>query len=582
MKKKLLFLALGVGLMTAAFSGCSKQQSTESKASETASESSKDAEDADAAKEEESGEETSDTQGEVKPVTVRIEQVTHTASADLGDNITKNEAQYEYPRLYLDDESAKDYPELAKAFEQYNSKYDADKDSVLETLKEEYAEVKDTFGDDSSMYISENIKGSVLRADSNVVSILIDYNDFHGGAHGYYCTYGVNFDAQTGKELCLGDVVKDKDAFTKLVSEKFFEKYTKNPDYTGLEDAGEELQGYDFNSNDSIQWSIDPECVTVYFAPYTLGAYALGAQDISIYFDEAPEVFNEQYTKACENYIMPLDAYKSVSIDVGTGKRETVDFSLNTVGDAEWGLYLPTFSIGNLDIKSEWECYSMECYLVHSNDRYYIYAFQTTDNDYVFLSVVDLANKSLDSTRNEILYNNHYYSSDYSKENYSIWVKGCTALTNPEHLVLATSLDTLGTYSGHRTYHVGDDGYPAADEDYYTSESEFAFKLVKDLELDVVDESGKITGKENVSAGTYLAVVRTDGESFADVQAVDESEIEVYGEDEWKTYHLNKSITELADTAKTMYRIAVDKSEYPYKANGVEEDKLFEGLMYAG
>lgn len=582
MKKKLLFLALGIGLMTAAFSGCSKQQSTENTTSEAATESSKDAENAEAAKEEESGEETSAASGEVKPVTVRIEQVEHTASADMGDNISKTEAQYEYPRLYLDDESAKDYPELAKAFEQYNSKYDADKDSVLETLKDEYAEVKDAYGDDTTMFIAETLKGSVLRADSNVVSILIDYDDFHGGAHGFYCTYGVNFDAKTGKELCLGDVVKDKDAFTKLVSEKFYEEYTKNPDYTGLNDAGEELQGYDFNSNDYIQWSIDPECVTVYFAPYTLGAYALGAQDISIYFDEAPEIFNEQYTKACENYIMPLDAYKSVSVDAGTGKREKVDYSLNNVGDAEWGIYQPTFSIGNLDITGEWDCYSMECYLVHSNGKYYIYAFQTTYNDGVFLSVVDLANKSLDSSRNEILHNEYYYSSDYSKENYSIWIKGCTALTNPEHLVLATSLDTLGTYSAYRTYHVGDDGYPEAEEDYYTSDSDFAFKAAKDLELDVVDESGKVTGKENVPAGTYLAVVRTDGKSFADVQAVDESEIEVYGEGEWKTYHLNKSISELADTTKSMYRIAVDRSDYPYKANGVEEDELFEGLMYAG
>ncbi len=582
MKKKLLFLALGVGLMTAAFSGCSKQPSTESTASDEASESSRDAENAEAEKEEESGEEASEDSGEVKPVAVRIEQVTHTASADMGDNINKTEAQYEYPRLYLDDESAGDYPELAKALEQYNSKYDADKDSVLETLKEEYAEVKDVYSDDSSMYISENLKGSVLRADSNIVSILFDYEDFHGGAHGYYCTYGVNFDTQTGKELCLGDVIKDKDAFIKLVSEKFFEEYTKNPDYTGLKDAGEELQGYDFNSNDNILWSIDPEGVTVYFAPYTLGAFALGAQDISIYFDEAPEIFNEQYTRTCENYIMPLDAYKSVSIDTGTGKREKVDFSLNSVGDAEWGIYQPKFSIGNLDINSDWECYSMECYLMHFNDKYYIYAFQTTDNDYVFLSVIDLANKSLDSSRNQLLHINRYYSSDYSKENYSLWVNGFTALTNPEHLVLATSIDTLGTYSGHRAYHVGDDGYPAADEDYYISESEFAFKAARDLELDVVDESGNVTGKENVPAGTYLAVVRTDGESFADVQAVDESEIEVYGEDEWKTYHLNKSISELADTSKTMYRINVDRSEYPYRANGAEETELFEGLMYAG
>ena len=582
MNKRLLFLALSAGLIAAAFTGCSKQQTAESTAADSTTEAGdQSTAESDKAEESSAAEEQTEAAG-VKPVAVRIEQVTNSAMEANGDNVNTTAAEYAYPRLYLDAESASEYPELAKAFEAYNSKNDADKDSVLAGLKSEYDEIKEFNTDDSSMYITETLEGRILRADSNVVSMLVDYTDFHGGAHGYYYTYGVSFDVRTGKELCLGDVVKDKDAFIKLVSDKFLEKYTKDPDYSSLTDAGEELKSYDFNSNESLLWSIDPEGVTVYFAPYTLGAYALGAQDISVYFDEAPEVFNEQYTESCADYIMPLNDYKSVSIDVGSGNRETVSATLKAGDNAQYGLYQPTYSIGNLDINGEWECYSMESYLVRNNGRYYIYSFQSSDDDMVFLSVVDLANKSLDSSRNDLLRINTYYSSDYSNSDESIWLKGCEAFTNPKHFVLATSLDAIGTYSGYRSYHAGDDGYPVADEDYYTSESEFAFKAVKDLELDVVDEGGKLTGKENVSAGTYLAVVRTDGKSFADIQAVDESEIEVYGESDWKTYHLNHSMSQLADTGKTMYRVTVDKSEYPYRVNGVNEDELFSNIMYAG
>ena len=582
MKKRLLFLALSAGLIAAAFTGCSKQQTAESTAAESSTaETSNQSDDASAKEEESAAEEQTDAEG-VKPVAVRIEQVTNNAMEDNGNNASTTAAQYAYPRLYLDDEAAAEYPELAKAFEEYNSKNDADKDSVLAGLKSEYDEIKEYNTDDSSMYITETLNGRILRADSNVVSMLIDYTDFHGGAHGYYYTYGVSFDAKTGKELCLGDVVKDKDAFIKLVSDKFFEKYTKDPDYSSLTDAGEELKGYDFNSNESLLWSIDPEGVTVYFAPYTLGAYALGAQDISIYFDEAPEVFNEQYTEACADYIMPLDDYKSISIDVGSGKREAVSATLEYGDNAQYGLYQPSYSIGNLDINGAWECYSMEAYLVHSNDKYYIYSFQSSDDDAVYLSVVDLANKSMDDSRNDLLRINTYYSSDYSKPDESIWVNGKEAFTNPKSFVLATSLDAVGTYSGYRTYHVGEDGYPVSDANFYTSESQTAFVAAKDLELDTVDADSKITGKENVSAGTYLAVVRTDGTSYVDIQAVDESEIEVYGEDEWKTYHLKHSMSQIADTGKTMYRVTVDKSNYPYKANGVNEDELFSNIMYAG
>lgn len=581
MRKRLLPMVLCAGIIAAAFSGCSKQQTAES----TAADSTAEAADQSTAGTDEAGEsgaaeEQTETNG-VSPVAVRIEQVTATVSEDKGNNISRTEAQYEYPRLYLDDAAAEEYPELNKALEAYNSKKDTDKDSVLAELKSEFDEIKEGLDADSTMYISENIKGRILRADSNVVSMLIDYSDFHGGAHGYYYTCGVNFDTQTGKELCLGDVVKDKDAFVKLVSDKFFEKYTKNPDYIGMTDAGEELKGYDFNSNESIQWSIDPECVTVYFAPYTLGSFAQGAQDISIYFDEAPEVFNEQYTRACDNYIMPLDENKSVSIDVGSGKRETVAASLKSGDYAEYDMYQPCYSIGNIDINDEWECYSMDSYLVHSDDKYYIYSFQYSDDDAVTLNVVDLANKSLDSSRSALMDENYYYSSDYSDDRTSVWVRGRKALTNPKHMVFSSSLDVLGTYSGYRNYHVGDDGYPEADESFYTSRSETAFAAAKDLELDKVDADGKTAGKENVPAGTCFAVVRTDGESYADIQAVDASEVETSGEGEWKSYHLNRSMDEIADTGKTMYRITIDKSTFPYKANGVNEDELFSGIMYA-
>ncbi len=582
MKKKLLFLALSAGLIAATFTGCSKQQTAES--TEATSEAKADEQETaaeDETKDDAASEEQTDADA-VKPITVRIEQVTNSATSNQGNNTVKTEAEYEYPRLYLDGEEAAEYPELAKAFEDYNSKLDADKDSILEELKSEYDDVKDLFDSESSMYTSETLKGRILRADSNVVSMLINYTDFHGGAHGYYATYGVSFDSKTGKELCLGDVVKDKDAFIKLVSDKFYEKYTKNPDYSSLTDAGEELKDYDFNSNDSVSWSIDPECVTVYFPPYTLGAYALGAQDISVYFDEAPEVFNEQYTKACADYIMPLDDNKSVSVDAGSGKRETVTATLEYGDNVQYGLYKPSYSIGNLDFNAEWECYSMEAYLVHVNDKYYIYSFQTSDDDAVYLNVVDLANKSLDNSRTEFLYINRYYSSDYSVSNESTWANGCTALTNPESFVLETRLDAVGTYSGFKTYHVADDGYPVSDDSFYTADSSSAFLAAKDLELDTVDAEGNITGKGNVSAGTYLMVIYTDGESYADIQEVDASETEALGSDDWKTYSLKKSSYELADTSKAIYRITLDKSSYPYKVNGENEDEVFSNVMYAG
>lgn len=278
---------------------------------------------------------------------------------------------------------------------------------------------------------------------------------------------------------------------------------------------------------------------------------------------------------------MPLDEYKSVSIDIGSGKRETVAAILKSGDNAQYGLYQPCYSIGNLDINGEWECYSMDAYLVHSDDKYYIYSFQYSDDDAVLLSVVDLAGKSLDNSRDALLREYYYYESDYSNDDASTLILGCTALTNPRSFILESHHDILGTYSAHKTYYVGADGYPESDDAAFISDSETAFAAAKELELDVVDADGKITGKEKVPAGTCLAVVRTDGTSFADIQQVDESELEVKGGDDWKIYTLKHSMSKLADTGKTMYRVTVDTSDFPHKANGVDENELFSDIMYA-
>ena len=591
MKKRLFGLVLSMSLIGAAasLSGCSKQEAAETTAAE--SEAAEEAESESAAevesKEAEGGDAAKADDGTVKPVAVRIEQVNDDISEDKGDNIRKTAAVYEYPRLYLDGDDAKGYPELAKAFEDYNAKADSQKDETLKTLKDEYDEVKDFYGEDSDMYVYENYNGSILRADSNVVSMLIGYEDFHGGAHGYYFSYGVNFDTKTGKQLLLSDVVKDKDAFVKLVSERFAEEYgSRKGEYGDLKDAGEQLKEQDFSSDEGNQWSISPDCVTVYFSPYTLGAYAQGAQEISIYFDEAPEVFNEQYTVSSEDYAVPINAWHNVKIDVGNGKREPVTVEQATTEyTEEAGLYKTQFNLGETSLLADWESYSIiSSYLVRSNGKYYIYAFQGSDNDYVFLSVVDVAAKKVDDSLNSYYNLLSYYSNSDSYVDNELYesIHGGAAFTNPKKFELTTRLDILGTYTAYKTYEVGQNGLPVSSDEYYISESSFAMKAVKDLELEKIDTDGNVTGKETVPAGSFLAVARTDGKGIADLVLVDEAYIETTGESEWEHYLLTKDIAELAGSAKTMYRVTVERTEYPYKVNGEEEDSVFAGVMYAG
>ena len=506
------------------------------------------------------------------PISVTIEHVTDTLSEEKGNVI------YQYPKFYLDEEDGISYPELKAAFESYNSRVESNENAVLDDLESYYEAYVETYTEDTWCQITSEITARALRADSNAVSILYESYDYEGGVHGYHYTGGMNFDTGTGKELTLGDVVEDKDAFIELVSEAFSRDYGDD----GLVDAGEMLKEWDFASNENILWTIDPTCVSIYFAPYVLGSYADGEQVVSVFFDEAPEVFCETYRMACEDYVLPITSSKPVSILSSSGERENISVDLETVRYDDYDEYQVGYTIGDTKLMAQWSCYGADSYLVHVDGKNYIYAFQSMDNDDTCLSVVDADNKSFDDEKNMNVCRKVYWKNSDTQMQ-SETVQGSTAFTNPIKYELGFRVDVLGTYNVYGNCHTGSDGYPVfEDAIYYTSGAGAAFRTIKETECDIVDKEGNITGKAVIPADSFLAVVRTDGENIADIQIIDSSFIEKQGSEEWPVYVLNKEIEEIVDLDGTIYRVTTDRSDYPYKVNGEEEGSLFEGVLYTG
>ena len=427
--------------------------------------------------------------------------------------------------------------------------------------------------------MSESVKPHVMRADSRIVSVLCSFEDYHGGAHGYYYTYGRNYDVASGRELKLSDVVSKKDKFIGLVRDKFEEKYA-NDSYM-LTNAGEYLATLGEEEYASTPWIMDSESITLFFAPYVLGTYADGAQEVSIYFDEAPELFAAKYLDTCADYVIPLLPARSYEANAGDGKRVAIDVDFDY--NDEYGSYAREYVIGNTRIRPEGYSYSSDSYIVVAGGKHYLYTFSSAENDYSMLEVVDVDTKSLDESRTE---NAGLGGSDYTWDEGDSYDTSCLrgpAFIDPSDVVLSRRLEVLGTTNGYRSCHVGTDGYPAANDEFYTILTSFAIRAKKDLKLDVVDASGKKTGTKTVPAGTYLFDMRTDGESFVDLQTIDASALGINDESEWKCFQIADRSTGYIDLTKPIYRVHIDHSDgWPYHVNGVEEDSLFEGIMYAG
>ena len=487
-------------------------------------------------------------------------------------------AQCDYFTLELDAETAKQYPALQRALVQAAKDETARAQQSIAELSTEYQELTADWSDYEG-HMSESVKPHVMRADSRIVSVLCSFEDYHGGAHGYYYTYGLNYDVASGRELKLSDVVSKKAQFIERVRDKFEEKYA-NDSYM-LTNAGEYLSSLGEEEYASTPWTMDSESITLFFAPYVLGTYADGAQEVSIYFDEAPELFTAKYLDTCAEYVIPLLPARSYEANAGGGKRVAIDVDFDY--NDEYGSYAREYVIGNTRIRPEGYSYSSDSYIVVAGGKHYLYTFSSAENDYSMLEVVDVDTKSLDESRTE---NAGLGGVDYTWDEGDSYDTSCLrgpAFTDPSDVVLSRRLEVLGTTNGYRSCHVGADGYPAANDEFYTILTSFAIRAKKDLKLDVVDASGKKTGTKNVPAGTYLFDMRTDGETFVDLQTIDASALGINDESEWKYFQIADRSTDHINLTKPIYRVHIDHSDgWPYHVNGVEEDSLFEGIMYAG
>ncbi len=501
----------------------------------------------------------------------------HSLSACKPDSYTTM-AQYDYFTLELDAQTAKQYPALQRALVQMEKDETARAQESIADLSTEYQELTADWSDYEG-YMSESVKPHVMRADSRIVSVLCSFSDYHGGAHGYYYTYGLNYDAASGQELKLSDVISKKEKFIELVRDKFEEKYA-NDTYM-LTNAGEYLRSLGDEEYASTPWSMDSESITLFFAPYVLGTYADGAQDISIYFDEAPELFDAKYLDTCAEYVIPFLTERSYEANAGGGKRVAVDVEFDY--NDEYGGYTREYVIGNTRIRPESYSYSSDSYIVVTGGKHYLYTFASAENDYSALEVVDVDTKSLDESRSmEAGLGGVDYTWDEGDDYDTSCLRG-PAFTDPADVALSRRLEVLGTTNGYRSYHVGADGYPAANDEFYTILTSFAIRAKKDLKLDIVDADGKKTGTKTVPAGTYLFDMRTDSETFVDLQTIDAAALEINDESEWKYFQITDQSADHIDLTKPIYRVYIDHSDgWPYHVNGVEEDSLFEGVMYAG
>ena len=473
------------------------------------------------------------------------------------DDYSNKLVEMKYGVIALTGEDEKRYPELAQVLKKLseenkntiltdyeNLKSQAEDD--LKAAKEGGYEVYTPYSTECSFYVN--------RADNRVLSLGKSGYDYWGGAHGTGYSTGCNYNARTGEELRIQDVVTDVDTFAGLIEAKVYESGLTRDDL--FLDEEETLKDYILKAaaDHTLNWEITNEGVTVWFNPYEISYYAAGMPSGSVSFAGHPEVFSDYYAETARTYVYAIEGLDVSDIDFdGDGKAD--ELSVWASMD-EYGTYEALkVSMKGVETSKDIWAYSYDPYILHTTDgKNYLYVICGSDNDYRMLEVFDLNGSSA-------VYVGEVNNCGLRAQllDASSYLYGEELLTDPENFYLESRMEVLSTYSASRRYHVGADGMPVADEDFYqvdtsTYEWREALTAKKDVPCVQVAEDGSVTADNAViPAGTKLTLYRTDGSSLVDLKAGD-----------------------------TLYRIEVDHSEWPYTINGVEEEEYFDGIMYAG
>lgn len=193
-------------------------------------------------------------------------------------------------------------------------------------------------GNSGNDFISYNndLDFTVARSDSNVISFVITYYSYAGGAHGNYGSTGVNYSAQTGELIDFADLGENADTFyadtlafnqalaaTDSYKELLFEDAALSGDLETVLYAGD-------------KWYLSTSGLIFISDPYALGPYSSGLIEFVIPYSDLDDMGLKEEYQYAGNLTVKLPNGESDSIDInGDGQNDTILFHTAYEGDQD-------------------------------------------------------------------------------------------------------------------------------------------------------------------------------------------------------------------------------------------------------
>ena len=132
----------------------------------------------------------------------------------------------------------------------------------------------------------------IKKNRDDVISILVRYYKYSGGAHGYYEYIPYNIDLRNGKLIVLKDIFKDNVDYKILINNEIKEQIKELGKKT-KEDVEKIYDFYGIKENQKFYF--DDSKVVIFFDLYDIAPYAAGIPEFPIPFEKIETNTKEEY-----------------------------------------------------------------------------------------------------------------------------------------------------------------------------------------------------------------------------------------------------------------------------------------------
>lgn len=139
--------------------------------------------------------------------------------------------------------------------------------------------LQESFQPGSAQYALD-ITYQTYQHGANILSLVFDFYQYTGGAHGISGSQTFVFDLAANKVLTLADLFTPGSSPLAVIGPLV--EADLNTRLTDMTDAAWIHSGTGDNPDNYQQWALDGDQLVFYFAPYQVAAYAVGPQTVSI------------------------------------------------------------------------------------------------------------------------------------------------------------------------------------------------------------------------------------------------------------------------------------------------------------